>query len=191
MFVLKSKYFLIIERIKDINLSNIKKINKFVIIYRSNKIQDSIDSLVKFRKMCNRKKIKFYIANDLKLCILLKADGIYLSAYNKSYKALNILKPHFDIIGSAHNFKEIFEKLKQGCELIILSKLFIVEYDQKSSCLGLIKYNKFLNHVYKKLIPLGGINFNNLNKLNIVNSEGFALLSEIKKKPAKIFSRLF
>ena len=124
MFVLKNKYFLIIERIKDINLSNIKKINKFVIIYRSNKIQDSIDSLVKFRKMCNRKKIKFYIANDLKLCILLKADGIYLSAYNKSYKALNILKPHFDIIGSAHNFKEIFEKLKQGCELIILSKLY-------------------------------------------------------------------
>ena len=31
----------------------------------------------------------------------------------------------------------------------------------------------------------------NLNKLKIVNSKSFAMLSEIKKKPAKIFSRLF
>ena len=62
MFVLKSKYFLIIERIKDINLSNIKKINKFVIIYRSNKIKDDLAELIKFRRECFRKKIKFYIA---------------------------------------------------------------------------------------------------------------------------------
>ena len=32
---------------------------------------------------------------------------------------------------------------------------------------------------------------NNLNKLKIVRSNGIALLSEIKKKPAKIISRLF
>ena len=31
----------------------------------------------------------------------------------------------------------------------------------------------------------------NLNKLNLINSKGLALMSEIKKKPAKIFSRLF
>ena len=36
MFVLK-KYFLIIESIKDINLENIKKRNKFIIIYRRHK----------------------------------------------------------------------------------------------------------------------------------------------------------
>jgi hypothetical protein len=40
------------------------------------------------------------------------------------------------------------------------------------------------------LVPLGGINNNNLLKLNLVNSYGLSLLSEIKKKPA-ISSRLF
>ena len=191
MFILKSKYFLIIERIKDINLSNIKKINKFIIIYRTNKIKDSLDELIKFRRECLSRRIKFYIANNLKLCVLLKADGIYLSSYNKSFKPLIILKSKFDIIGSAHNFKEILEKKKQGCNYIILSKLFIVEYSKKSSSLGLIRYSNFINHFNKKLIPLGGINTQNLNKLNLVNSVGFALLSEVKKKPAKIFSRLF
>ena len=37
MFILKNKYFLIIESIKDIDLKNIKKRNKFFIIYRNNK----------------------------------------------------------------------------------------------------------------------------------------------------------
>ena len=64
MFAFKNKYFLIIESIKDINLSNIKKHNKFVIIYRSKEIKDSLRDLIKFRKKCNLKKIKFYIAND-------------------------------------------------------------------------------------------------------------------------------
>ena len=40
MFTLKKKYFLIIESIKDIELSNIKKLNKFVIIYRNTKPND-------------------------------------------------------------------------------------------------------------------------------------------------------
>ncbi len=191
MFVLKNKYYLIIERIKDINLSNIKKNNKFIIIYRSNEIYDNLDELIKFRKECFCRKIKFYVANNFKLCVLLKADGIYLSSYNKSFKPLNILKQNFDIIGSAHNFREVFEKLKQGCKLVLFSKLFVVNYSQNSPYIGLVKYNKFINHFNKNLIPLGGINLKNLNKLNLINSEGFALLSEVKKKPAKIFSRLF
>ena len=189
MFIIKKKYFLFIERIKDIDLSNIKK-KKFVIIYRSYKTQDSLENLIKFRRECFRKKIKFYMANDMKLCVFLKADGIYLSAYNKSFKPLNLLKHKFKIIGSAHNYKEIFEKLKQGCELIIFSKLFVVDYNRNSHYLGLVRYNKFLNYFNKRLIPLGGINYQNLIKMQLINSEGFALLSEVKKKPAKIFSRL-
>ena len=37
MFTLKKKYFCIIESIKDLNLENIKKRNKFTIIYRIKK----------------------------------------------------------------------------------------------------------------------------------------------------------
>ena len=191
MFAFKNKYFLIIESIKDINLSNIKKHNKFVIIYRSKEIQDSLRDLIKFRKKCNLKKIKFYIANDYKLTVLLKSDGIYLSSYNKSFKALNLQKSNFDIIGSAHDFNEISLKIKQGCNYILLSKLFLVNYDKKTPFLNVVKYSKYLQDVYKKLVPLGGITSKNINKLKVLNCEGFALLSEIKKKPANIINRLF
>ena len=103
---------------------------------------------------------------------------------------MSLRKSNFEIIGSAHNVKEISTKIKQGCNLILFSKLFLVNYDKKSPFMGIIKFNNLLKF-NKNLIPLGGINENNLNSLNIINSSGLALMSEIKKKPTKIFSRLF
>ena len=109
MFVFKKKYFLIIENINDINISDIKRNNKFSIIYRNNKNIINIKDLLNYRKKCRLKLVKFFVANDLKLAIKLKADGIYLSAYNKNLSSL-FLKKKFDLIGSAHNYREIFLK---------------------------------------------------------------------------------
>ncbi len=190
MFIVKNKYFLIIESIKDIDLKNIKIRNKFFIIYRNQKKIDKLKDLLMFRLVCRSKAIKFYVANNIKLAVSLNSDGIYLSSFNKQLKFLNYKKPNFEIIGSAHNYKEISNKVKQGCSSILFSKLFLVDYDKKSPYLGIVKFNNFLK-ISKILIPLGGIKSYNLNCLNNVFSEGFALLSEIKKKPANIINRLF
>ena len=190
MFIVKKKYFLLIESIKDINLSNIKKKHKFVIIYRPGTNKEKICDIKSFRNSCRQKKIEFYIANNIKLCILLQSDGIYLSSYNRTYRPLNFKNYNFKIIVSAHNLNEIRLKIKQGCDYIIFSKLFLVDYNKNSLYLGINRFNNFLNNIYKKLIPLGGIKINNINKLKNLNSEGFALMSEIKKKPA-ILDRLF
>ena len=190
MFILKKKYFLIIENIKDINLKNIKKRNKFVIVYRNKENSVEKTQLLEFRKNCKSKSIKFYVANNLNLAVFLKSDGLYLSAYNTSFKPLTRKSFNFDIIGSAHTHKEIYVKIKQGCKTIILSKLFKVDYNKKLPFLGLIKFNYYLR-TNEKLVPLGGINLGNLNSLNKISSKGFALMSEVKKKPAKIYSRLF
>ena len=189
MFILKKKYYLIIENIKDINLKNIKKRNKFIIIYRNNKNLDNLTNLLEFRRTCKLKSIEFFVANNINLAVKLRSDGIYLSSYNKSLKLLSQKRRNFKIIGSAHSNKEIFRKMNQGCEMIIFSKLFQVDYDKKASFLGIIKFNNFLK-INKRLIPLGGIKLSNLNSLQIIDSEGFALKSEIKKKPA-ITNRLF
>ena len=189
MFIVKNKYFLLIENIKVIELKNIKIRNKFFIIYRSQNNIDKFNDLLKFRKKCKLKAIKFYIANNIELAISLGADGIYLSSFNKELSFLKFKKINFDIIGSAHNFKEISLKVKQGCSLILFSKLFLVNYDKKAPYLGVIRFNNNLK-INKNLIPLGGINYKKLNKLKNINSIGFAILSEIKKKPA-IIRRLF
>jgi len=57
--------------------------------------------------------------------------------------------------------------------------------------MGIVKFNLFKLSRKENLVPLGGIKLSNLNKLNLVKSNYFALLSEIKKKPANIINRLF
>ena len=122
---------------------------------------------------------------------MLNADGIYLSSFNKDFKALNLKKSNFNIIGSAHNSKEINFKIKQGCSNILLSRLFLVDYKKNSSFLGVIKFSKYFNYISKRLVPLGGIKMSNLNNLKVLNCENFAISSEVKKKPANIINRLF
>ena len=191
MFAFKKKYFLIIESIKDINLTDIKQYNKFIIIYRRFIYDENLNDIIRFRKSCKLKFIKFYIANDIKLSKAVNSDGIYLSSYNKKFSSLRLKNNKFNIIGSAHNIKEITLKIKQGCNYILVSKLFLVQYDKSAPFLGVIKFNKILRNISSFLVPLGGINFENLNCLKNIDCNAVALFSEIKKKPTKIISRLF
>ena len=49
MFIIKKNYYLIIGNTKDIKLKNIKKKNKFNIIYRNIGTEEKITDLYKFR----------------------------------------------------------------------------------------------------------------------------------------------
>ena len=189
MFAFKNKYFFIIESIKDIDLRKIKKRNKFVIIYRYIEKQDKIFEIRSFRKQCKSRNIKFFVANNLKLAKKLSSDGIYLSAKNREFKYL-YLKKNFSLIGGAHNLKEINLKIMQGCKKIVYARLFKVTYKPQMNYLGVIKFNYLSTNTGKKIIPLGGISYGNLNKLKLIKCDAFAVMSEIKKKPA-IIGRLF
>jgi len=191
MLTIKNKYFLIIENIKDIDLRNIKLINRYIIIYRNSGKIENIDKLVRFRRHCKSKKIDFYVSNDERLTSDLRADGLYISAHNTNLRLAKLKKSNYKIIGSAHNVKELNIKILQGCSSIIFSRLFKVSHPFKKSSLGVIKFNLFKLSRKENLVPLGGINLSNLTKLKMVKSNSFALLSEIKKKPAKLFNRLF
>ncbi len=191
MLVFKKRYYLIIENTKDVDLRYIKNRNKFTVIYRNfNKIEN-INYLKRFRKVCKAKNIKFIVANNIKLAISLQSDGIYISANNKSYSYLRFKSKNFSLIGSAHNIKEIALKKKQGCKYIFLSRLFRVSYKPNLNYLGVTRFNMYAISNLNKIIPLGGINLNNLNNQKNVISDSLAILTEVKKKPAKIFSRLF
>ena len=78
----------------------------------------------------------------------------------------------------------------QGCDDILFSRIFKTSYVDKPDYFGLIKYNLLTLKFKNKIVPLGGIRLENLNKLKITKCDAFAILSEVKKKPA-IISRLF
>ena len=163
----------------DINeiLSLDKKVN---IIYRNYK-EINVDQVIrKIKEICNRTNRKLYISNNLRVALRFNLDGLYLPAFNKALKYKNInSRKNFRIVGSAHNYKEIKIKEKQGCEEIFITPIF---YNPKNETyLDIVRFN-YLNLTTKiKSIALGGINEENLKKLNCTKVIGFAGISWIKK----------
>jgi thiamine-phosphate pyrophosphorylase len=190
MFIVKKNYYFIIESIRDINLKEIKKSSRINIVYRSKNIEN-IEKLIKFRKSCQTKNIKFIISNNIKLMIMLKADGLYISANNKNLNTAKYKHSNYKIIGGAHNVKEINLKKKQGCTEIFFSRLFSTKYQHKRSFLGVVKFNFLKNARRESLIPLGGINLNNLNKLNMVKCNSIAISSLVKDYQNEAIKRFY
>ena len=186
MFIIKNNYYLYIENTQNIDLNCIKKSNKINIIYINNSTQENTEKLYEFRNKCRAKGFKLYISNNIKLLRDCKGDGLYVSSFNKKI----YLNKNINLIGSAHSFKEINEKIKQGCKTIFLSRLFKTSYEDGKRHLGVVRFNLLMSKYRIQILPLGGIRYSNLNKLNMLNCNGLALLSEVKKKPA-ITSRLF
>tara|TARA_X000001036_G_C20608950_1_gene778204 strand:- start:804 stop:1379 length:576 start_codon:yes stop_codon:yes gene_type:complete len=191
MFINKNKYYIYIDNLSSINFNFIKIGEKLNFIYRNSAKKENLSKLIRFIKICKKKRIKFFISNNLSLAIKTKASGIYLSSHNnqlvkKEYRETK----KFEIIGSAHNFKEINLKLKQGCEKVVLSRLFKTNYKNKTSYLGITKFNLIIRNYRNSFVALGGIRSTNLMKVKMLRCDGIALLSEPKKKPA-IIRRLF
>ena len=80
----------------------------------------------------------------------------------------------FKILGSAHNLKEIKIKELQKTEEIFLSPLFKKKTNRQ---LDIYRYLKLRASTKMKDISLGGINDQNIKKLNIIKPFGFAGIS--------------
>ena len=107
-------------------------------------------------------------------------DGIYIPAFDKRQSIRKISsKKSFEILGSAHNLKELKIKEKQGCKTIFISPIFKVK--KSNFYLDIVKFNNLVKYTNKKIIALGGINNTNLKRINLTKSTGFASISLIKK----------
>ena len=136
----------------------------------------------KIAKACKKKKIKLYVSNSMKLTLKFKADGLYVPSFNKNKRYNNFEKKNLLIIGSAHNQKEIHEKIKQNCSALFLSPIFYVK--KNSNYLDIYKFNLLSINNKINFFALGGINENNITKLNLLNVKGYGGVSWFKKKPA-------
>ena len=162
--------------INKFEANNIDKQDKqTVIIYRnySSKIP-SKKLILKIKNYCKKKGNKFYLSNNIKLAIKLNLDGAYIPSFNKTTKHLSYsFKKNFNVIGSAHNLKEIRMKERQNVNKIFLSSLF----KKNNNYLGINKFKLLSKLTNKKIVVLGGISKKNLKKLKILNQTEFAGIS--------------
>jgi thiamine-phosphate pyrophosphorylase len=112
-----SKYYFI----NKFDTNNINKQDKqTVIIYRNYSISKIDEDLIlNIKKYCKKRKIKFYLSNNIKLALKFNLDGAYIPSFNRNKNHLAYsFKKSFNLVGSAHNLKEIRIKEKQGVKKI-------------------------------------------------------------------------
>ena len=114
------------------------------------------------------------------MALKLNLDGVYIPSFNKSRNLIVNFKNNFRILGSAHNLKEIRIKERQGVDTIFIAPIFKTKKNKKN--LGINKFNYLSKLSKKKIVALGGINEKNINKLNLLNCEGFAGISFFQNK---------
>ena len=168
---MKKYYF-----INKFDTNNIDKQDKqTIIIFRNYNSKEVNEMLIfKIRNYCKKKSLKFYLSNNIKLAIKLNLDGVYIPSFNKNLGHLSYsFKVNFNVIGSAHNLKEIRNKENQKVKKIFLSSLF----KKNKNFLGINRFKLLKNLTLKETVALGGISRKNLKKLRLINCYAFAGIS--------------
>ena len=164
-----NSYYIVSELNSKIKI-NLKKNSNINVIFRSEQKDYNNDTLKKIIKVNIYNKV--FIANKNNACHIKGLSGVYLSAFNKKM----LLTPHFQkrsIIGSAHSFREIREKIKSKCDIIFLSPIFEKSENKLLKPIGIIKFLLISKHFKNiSLYPLGGIK--NQLKLKAYGIKGFA-----------------
>ena len=173
IFIFLDKYDTKVFEHKNINI-NIGS------IYRNYRDRNREKQLTKIARACKKNRYQLFVSNDLKLAIKVKANGIYIPSFNKINKFSNLEKKNIIIIGSAHNQKEIHNKIIQKCSAIFLSPIFYIKKSKRF--LGLHKFNYLTKTNKINIFALGGINENNICKLQLLCIKGFGGIQLFKKK---------
>jgi len=153
-----------------------KQDKKTIIIFRN--YDETIDEklILTIKNYCKKTQNKFLISNDIKLAIKLNLDGVYIPSFNKDTKHLSYsFKKNFIILGSAHSIYEMRIKENQNISKIFLSPLF--KTAKKKENLGMYKFMKLAKETKKTVVCLGGVNKNNIKKIQMMGFDNIGSIT--------------
>lgn len=167
---------LIFYFINEFKKNHLNKLNKNVsIIYRNYNKTYNESEVLEIKKYCLLNNRYFFIANDLHLANKLNLDGVYIPSFNKDLSIIKNKDKRLKIIGSAHNYREIQIKKSQKVDLLFISPLFKTK--KSNNFLNIYRFNILSKFSNQKVIALGGINEKNMNKIKLINCNGFAAIT--------------
>ena len=148
-FIFLDQYSKIISKNNNTNIG---------VIYRNYGKQNKEKELIKIAQACKLNRFKLFVSNDYKLALKLRADGVYIPAFNKTRKFLNIEKKQIDKYGAVS--KQIAKSMLFNLHLKSKADLIIVttgiagpKGSTKNKPVGLVFIGiKFLkkNYIFKK-----------------------------------------
>jgi len=186
-------FFFFTDQINNEIINQVLKFKNISIIYNTLNKSENLKKLRKIQIFCKKNNIKLYIANNYKLAIRVKSDGIFLNNQFKQKLIFNFKRLNFKTIIGVHSQQEYYQKTKEAFESTIVSPIFYNKKYSRNKILNPIKFNLLSLYWEKRKYALGGINMNNLKKIYLTTSYGVGFISLIEdlkiKKPVCFFNR--
>jgi len=188
---IKNNYFYI----EIVKMFKTKKISFFQLRLKNHSLKDKMIIGKKILKICKKHKVKFIVNDDPFLAKKVMADGCHLGQKDMDYReARKILGKK--IIGvTCHNSKKLIKKaIKNKASYIALGAFFptktkLVKYHANIKTL---KWAKKTTNI--PIVAIGGIKFDNYNKLLLNKANFLAISSYIwnnkKYKPLEAINKL-
>jgi thiamine-phosphate pyrophosphorylase len=135
-----------------------------MVILRDYDDEDRYDLAKALSYICKSKEIKFLVAGDLTLSLMVEADGIHLPEYMMG-EALKIKEDHSDFIitTAAHSEQAVSIADKHGVYAILLAPIFSTKshpetFNDKSRVIGADNVSEICKKYKSAIYALGGIN---------------------------------
>lgn len=179
------------KKISDLNqvLKNLPK--KTCIIFREYDLpkQEREELALKYFKIAKEFGHDFLVGKNFDLALKIKCDGVHFSDRDLEKSLLNIrysCKKNKLIFSFAlHDLKNLSYLRKLNPNMVFLSPIFKTSSHQNQRPLGIFNYIKIAKIFNQKIaknnfFPLGGINLQNLRRLNKINITGFGAIDFFK-----------
>jgi len=147
---------------------------------------------LKAKELCDHFTAQLIINDHIELAKDLDATGVHLGLCDKSIEiARNSLGKNKIIGGTAHNFHEVIQRSKEGCDYIGLGPYrFTYTKENLSPILGLEGIRNIMNKSFNlpnlpPVFAIGGIQLNDISLLQETNIYGVAVSGLIQDDPNK------
>tara|TARA_Y100000758_G_scaffold17744_1_gene12513 strand:+ start:162 stop:785 length:624 start_codon:yes stop_codon:yes gene_type:complete len=188
---IKNNYFYI----EIVKMFKTKKISFFQLRLKNHSLKDKMIIGKKILKICKKHKVKFIVNDDPFLAKKVMADGCHLGQKDMDYReARKILGKK--IIGvTCHNSKKLIKKaIKNKASYIALGAFFPTKTKlvKHHANIKTLKWAKKTTNI--PIVAIGGIKFDNYNKLLLNKANFLAISSYIwnnkKYKPLEAINKL-
>jgi len=122
--------------------------------------------------------LKVLIANDIRLALRVRADGVHMSeqAARRGPMRITSRPPGFIITAAAHGALAIHHASHAGAQAVLVSPVFPTASHPQIKPLGIVRFSYLVRQGRLAVIALGGIRTSNIHHLTLSRAYGFAAI---------------
>ncbi len=142
-----------------------------------------LEKAIKLRALTRKYNVSFIINDRVDIAMLCDADGVHVGQSDIDAKSVRRLIGKNKIVGvSARDLKEAQKAKNDGADYIGVGAMYttLTKMDAKSVSFDTVKEIK--ESIDIPMVLIGGIDLDNLEKLKLLKSDGYAIVSAILKK---------